>query len=141
MDMLLEQKTAVIYGAGGAIGGAVARAFAREGARVFLAGRTSPPLDALAREIAQAGGVAQAASVDALDTRAVEEHLNAIVAQSGRIDISFNAIASKADQGDPLVEMSVDAFTLGIIDAMQTQFVTSTAAARHMLKAGSGVIL
>ena len=139
--MLLEQKTAVIYGAGGAIGSAVARAFAREGARVFLAGRTRPPLDALAREIAQAGGVAQAASVDALDTRAVEEHLNAIVAQTGRIDISFNAIASKADQGDPLVEMSVDAFTLGIIDAMQTQFVTSTAAARHMLTAGSGVIL
>jgi NAD(P)-dependent dehydrogenase (short-subunit alcohol dehydrogenase family) len=141
MDMLLEQKTAVIYGAGGAIGGAVARAFAREGARVYLAGRTRAPLEALAREIAQAGGIAQAAPVDAHDAGAVEEHLNAIVAQTGRIDISFNAVASRADQGDPLVEMSVDAFTLGIIDAMQTQFVTATAAARHMLKAGSGVIL
>src|SRR5258708_16241846 len=134
MDMLLEQKTAVIYGAGGAIGSAVARAFAREGARVYLAGRTRPPLEALAHEIAQAGGVAQAASVDAHDTRAVQEHLNAIGAQTGRIDISFNANASKADQGSPLVEMSVDEFTLGIIDAMQTQFVTTTAAARHMLK-------
>lgn len=141
MDMLLEQKTAVIYGAGGAIGSAVARAFAREGARVCLVGRTRLPLDALAHEIAQTGGVAIVASVDAHDARAVEEHLNAVVAQTGRIDISFNAIASQADQGDPLVEMSVDAFTMGIIDAMQTQFVTTTAAARHMLKARSGVIL
>ena len=139
--MLLEQKTAVIYGAGGAIGSAVARAFAREGARVFLAGRARPPLEALAHEIAQAGGVAQVAPVDALDARAVEEHLNTIVGQTGGIDISFNAIASKADQGSPLVEMSVDEFTTGILDAMQTQFVTTTAAARHMLKAGSGVIL
>jgi NAD(P)-dependent dehydrogenase (short-subunit alcohol dehydrogenase family) len=141
MDMLLEQKTAVIYGAGGAIGSAVARAFAREGARVFLAGRTSPPLEALAREIAQAGGVAQVAPVDALDARAVEQHLSAIVGQTGGIDISFNAIASRASQGAPLVEMSVEEFTMGINDAMQTQFVTTTAAARHMLKAGSGVIL
>ena len=139
--MLLEQKTAVIYGAGGAIGGAVARAFAREGASVFLAGRSSSPLEALAHEITQAGGVAQPAPVDAHDTQAVEEHLNAIVAQTGSIDISLNAIASMADQGTPLVGMSVDEFTLGIIDAMRTQFITATAAARHMLKAGSGVIL
>jgi 3-oxoacyl-[acyl-carrier protein] reductase len=139
--MLLEQKTAVIYGAGGAIGGAVARAFAREGARVYLAGRTLSTLEALAHEITQAGGVAEAASVDAHDTQAVAEHLNAIVAQAGRIDISFNAIASMADQGSPLVEMTVDDFTFGILDAMRTQFVTTTAAARHMLKAGSGVIL
>lgn len=139
--MLLEAKTAVIYGAGGAIGSAVARAFGREGARVYLAGRTIAPLEALAHDIAQAGGVAQAASVDAHDTQAVEDHLNAIVAQTGRIDITLNAIASKADQGSPLVEMTVDDFTLGILDAMQTQFITTTAAARHMLQAGSGVIL
>ena len=139
--MLLEQKTAVIYGAGGAIGGAVARAFAREGARVILAGRAIPPLEALMHEITEVGGLAQVAPVDAHDTQAVEEHLNTIVAQTGRIDISLNAIASQADQGSPLVEMSVDEFTLGIIDAMRTQFITTTAAARHMLKARSGVIL
>jgi NAD(P)-dependent dehydrogenase (short-subunit alcohol dehydrogenase family) len=141
MDMLLEQKTAVIYGAGGAVGSAVARAFAREGARVYLAGRARPPLDALAHEIAQAGGLAQAASVDAHDGRAVEEHLNTIVGQTGGIDISFNAISARGSQGKPLVELSVEAFTAGIIDRMQTQFVTTTAAARHMLKARSGVIL
>jgi NADP-dependent 3-hydroxy acid dehydrogenase YdfG len=45
--MLLEDKTAVIYGSG-SIGGAVARAFAREGARIFLAARTQARLDELA---------------------------------------------------------------------------------------------
>ena len=139
--MLLEQKTAVIYGAGGAIGGAVARAFAREGARVFLAGRTRGPLEALAEEISQAGGVAEAAEVDALDEQAVDQHLRAVVEQTGGIDIAFNAISIPYTQGTPLVELSLETFSLGIADAMQTQFLTSTAAARHMQQRGSGVIL
>jgi NAD(P)-dependent dehydrogenase (short-subunit alcohol dehydrogenase family) len=139
--MLLKKKTAVIYGAGGAIGGAVARAFAREGAAVFLTGRNRLPLEALAQEISQAGGMAKAAQVDALDERAVEQHLRAVVEMRGGVDISFNAISTRGLQGIPLVEMSVEGFTIGIADAMQTQFLTTTAAARHMLRAGSGVIL
>lgn len=59
MDMLRENNNAVIYGAGGAIGGAVARAFAREGATVFLAGRTLAAIDAVAKEISAAGGEAR----------------------------------------------------------------------------------
>jgi NAD(P)-dependent dehydrogenase (short-subunit alcohol dehydrogenase family) len=141
MDMLLEQKTAVIYGAGGAIGGAVARAFAREGARVFLAGRTRGPLEALAHELAQAGGVAEAAQVDALDALSIERHLRAVVEKTGGIDIAFNAISINYTQGTPLLELSLETFSLGIADAMKTQFLTSTAAARHMQKRGSGVIL
>ena len=90
--MLLENKTAVIYGAGGAIGGAVARSFAREGARLFLTGRNVAKADAVAKEIAAAGGVAKAAQVDALDEKAVEEHLNTVVERAGGVDISFNAI-------------------------------------------------
>jgi NAD(P)-dependent dehydrogenase (short-subunit alcohol dehydrogenase family) len=53
---LLENKTAVVYGGGGAIGGAVARSFARAGARVFLAGRTLAHLDAVADKILAEGG-------------------------------------------------------------------------------------
>ena len=90
--MLLENKTAVIYGAGGAIGGAVARAFAREGARLFLTGRDVAKLDAVAEEIVAAGGVAETAQVDALDEQAVEEHLDTVVERAGGVDISFNAI-------------------------------------------------
>ena len=58
--MLLENKTAIIYGAGGAIGGAVARTFAREGAKVFLSGRTLSKVQRAAREIVAAGGTAEA---------------------------------------------------------------------------------
>lgn len=141
MDMLLENKHAVIYGAGGAIGTAVAHAFAREGARVFLAGRTLAPLEALAQEITQAGGVAEAALVDALDEEAVERHLTAVVQSTGRLDISFNAISIPYQQGDPLTEMSVAEFTQPIADAMKTQFLTTRAAARQMRSQGAGVIL
>jgi NAD(P)-dependent dehydrogenase (short-subunit alcohol dehydrogenase family) len=58
--MLLENKTAVIYGAGGAIGGAVAGPFAREGARVFLAGRARASLGTVAETIAATGGLPDA---------------------------------------------------------------------------------
>jgi NAD(P)-dependent dehydrogenase (short-subunit alcohol dehydrogenase family) len=92
-EMLLENKNAVIYGGGGAIGGAVARAFAREGARVFLAGRTLATLDAVAEEIRSTGGVAETAQVDALDEQAVDEHADAVAEQAGGIDISFNLIS------------------------------------------------
>lgn len=139
--MLLEKKNAVIYGAGGAIGGAVARAFAREGAKVFLAGRTLAPLDAVVRGISNAGGVAEAAQVDAFDQRAVESYLGEVVRTAGRIDISFNAVGLSDTQGMPLVEMEQESFALPVMNAIATHFLTATAAARHMRKNGSGVIL
>jgi len=139
--MLLEKKNAVIYGAGGAVGGAVARAFAREGARVFLTGHTQTPLDIVARDIAQAGGVAETAQVDALDQQAVERHLAGVVQRAGSIDITFNAISIGYQQGQFLTEMPLEAFTLPIAEAMRTQFVTTTTAARHMMRQRAGVIL
>jgi 3-oxoacyl-[acyl-carrier protein] reductase len=140
--MLLKEKNAVIYGAGGRIGSSVARAFAREGARVFLAGRTLSKLEALAEEIAVTGGAAEAAQVDALDPEAIEQHLDAIVQKAGRIDVSFNAIWIRGDlQGTPLVQMPCEDFTLPILTAAKTHFLTATAAARHMVRQGSGVIL
>lgn len=139
--MLLEHKTAVIYGGGGAIGGAVARAFAREGAGVYLAGRTRATLDEVAADIIGAGGAADAAEVDATDPEAVGRHLDAVVAERGGVDISFNAISFDVIQGTPLVHLDVSDFVQPITDAMRTQFVTTTAAVRHMTARGSGVIL
>ena len=140
--MLLENKTAVIYGAGGAIGGAVARAFAREGARLFLTGPTRAKLDALATEIVAAGGVAEAAHVDALDDKAVEEHLDTVVARAGGVDISFNAIGPGPTPGRvPLTELTGDAFARPIAFYTSSNFITATAAARHMSGQGSGVIV
>lgn len=135
--MLLENKSAVIYGGGGAIGGAVARAFAREGARVFLAGRTFESLEAVAGEIRSSGGEAEAARVDALDERAVERHLGEVVEQAGSIDISLNAISIlRVLQGTPLVEMSLEDFTSPILTGATTHFLTARAAARRMVEKG-----
>jgi NAD(P)-dependent dehydrogenase (short-subunit alcohol dehydrogenase family) len=137
---LLSNKVAVIYGAGGAIGGAVARTFAREGAEVFLAGRTRAKLDRVAEAIRSAGGVAETAQVDALDEQAVNAYVDAAAERAGRLDISVNLI-SVGDIQQPLAEISVEDFLQPITTAMRTQFLTTRAAARHMVKRGSGVIL
>jgi 3-oxoacyl-[acyl-carrier protein] reductase len=127
VDELLENKSAVIYG-GGSIGGAVARAFAREGAQVFLAGRTPAKLEAVAGQIRSAGGAAETAEVDALDEHAVDEHA-AAVADAAGIDISFNLIAHPYTHGTPLAEMAVDDFMAPIETAARTTFLTARAAA------------
>jgi 3-oxoacyl-[acyl-carrier protein] reductase len=110
MKMLLANKKAVIYGGGGAIGGAVARAFAREGAKVFLAGRSLSKLEAVADDIRVAGAVAETAQVDALDEQAVEKHAGKVAKKAGSIDVSFNAIGIQDIQGTPLTEMSLSDF-------------------------------
>ncbi len=138
--MLLEKKVALIYGAGGPIGGAVASAFASQGARVFLAGRTRAKLDRVAGEIRSKGGLAEVAVVDALDERAVDEFVDGVVRQTGQLDISFNLI-SYGDVQVPLIEISVEDFLQPIANAMRSHFLTARAAARHMLQRGSGVIL
>jgi len=139
--MLLEGKNAVIYGAGGSIGGAVTREFSREGASVFLVGRTRENLEAVAREIAAAGGSAEVAVVDALDEEAVEEHVQAVASRAGSIDVSFNLITRGDVQGIPLIEMTTDDFVRPVTTGLTTTFITARAAARRMLGQGSGVIL
>jgi 3-oxoacyl-[acyl-carrier protein] reductase len=139
--VLVENKNAVIYGGGGSIGGAVARAFAREGASVFLAGRTPSKLDAVAEDIRTAGGAADTALVDALDAKAVDEHADAVAAEAGSIDISFNLISHGDVQGTPMVEMELDDYLQPVATAVSTTFLTARAAARHMVPQGSGVIL
>src|SRR6266496_5476312 len=103
--MLLESKNAVIYGAGGAIGSTVALAFAREGAKVFLAGRTVAKLETVAKKISDAGGMAETAEVDALDEKAIEKHAHEVTQKAGSIDISFNVISIPHVQGTPLVDL------------------------------------
>ena len=139
--MLLESKTAIVYGAGGMIGAAVARAFAREGANVYLAGRSLAPLDSVAAEIEVAGGTAETAQVDALDERAVEEHASGVAGAAGSIDVTFNAISLGDVQGTPLLEMPLEDYSRPIVVGTTTHLLTARAAARHMLTQGSGVIL
>ena len=140
---MLNGKVAVIYGAGGAIGGAVARAFAREGARLFLTGRCLAPVVAVAREVLSAGGSAEAAEVDALDEQAVDQHLQSVIDTAGRLDISFNAVGVPDANivGVPLVELDVEQFSLPITTYTASYFLTARLAARRMIANKSGVIL
>lgn len=139
--MLLQNKNAVIYGGGGSIGGAVARTFAREGAKVFLAGRTRAKLERVAGEISAAGGMAEIAEVDALDEKAVDRHADAVASKAGRIDVALNAIGILHVQGTPFAELSFPDYAHPITGYTRTNFLTAKAVARHMVKQGSGVIL
>lgn len=139
--MLLANKNAIIYGGAGDVGSAVARAFAREGARVFLAGRTLETLEATARDIQDKGGMAETMQVDANDLQSVEQSLDGVIAAAGRVDISFNAIGHDDVQGQPLLTMTQALFAQPVNNAMMTYFNTATAAARRMSKQGLGVIL
>lgn len=140
---MLNDKVAVIYGAGGGIGGAVARAFAAEGAKVFLTGRKLAPVEAVAEEIASAGGTADAAEVDALDEQAVDTHLESVTDKAGRVDISFNAagIPNANIVGVPLVELDVEQFALPITSYATSYFLTARLAARRMIPNKAGVIM
>ncbi len=137
---LLRGKTALIYGGGGSIGGAVARAFAAEGAVVHLAGRTEASLEKVARDIEEAGGRAEIAVVDALNGDEVEAFVGRVARKSRRIDISFNVI-SLGDVQQPLMDLAVDDFIRPVDVAARTQFLTTRAAATHMIKQRSGVVL
>ena len=139
--MLLENKNAVIYGGGGAIGGAVAQEFALEGARVFLAGRTRAKLDAVAEAITIAGGMAETAQIDVLDEQMINRHADAIAAKAGGIDIAFNAVGIVHVQGTPFIDLSLEDFSHPISAYTKANFITAKATARHMAKKGSGVIL
>jgi NAD(P)-dependent dehydrogenase (short-subunit alcohol dehydrogenase family) len=140
--MILKDKVAVIYGAGGAIGSAVARAFAPEGAKLFLTGRLRAPVEAVAKDIVSAGGSAEAAEVDALDEQAVDKHLQSVIDKAGRVDISFNAVGvPDTKMGVPLVELDVEQFSLPITAYVRSYFLTARLAARRMVANGSGVIM
>lgn len=138
----LMNKVAVVYG-NGTIGGAVAKAFAREGATVFLAGRTKTKLTSIAKEISETGASLETGIVDATDEKAVESHMKEVIKKSGRVDISFNAIglSQKNIQGNPLTELLLENFMRPISTYTQSHFLTAKAALKYMVKQGQGVIL
>ena len=141
--MLLENKVAVVYGAGGAIGGAVARAFAAEGATVFVTGHRPAAVEQVAADIAASGGAVSAAEVDGLDEQAIDRHLQTVIDAAGRVDISFNAVGLRDTTvlGVPLTDLAADQFVLPITAYATSYFLTARLAARRMIPARSGVIM
>ena len=141
--MLLQNKVAVIYGGGGSIGGAVARAFADEGARVHVTGRSEESAAAVASDIITAGGRADSAVVDALDEQAIDAHLEDVVDEDGRIDISFNAVGLPDQEvlGVPLTDLDAAGFSIPMTNYVTSYFLTARLAARRMIEQKSGVIM
>ena len=109
IHVILQNKNAIIYGAGGSLGGAVAKALAAAGARLFLTGRNISSVQDVADEIIAAGGLAEATQVDALDEKAINSCLNGIMQKAGHLDISYNAIGVQVVQNIPLTDViSID---------------------------------
>lgn len=141
---ILKGKRAVVFGAAGSIGAAVAKEFAAEGAEVFLAGRTKANIDAVAAQIAQTGGRADSQVVDAMDDAAVNEYIDGIVRLAGGLDIAFNAVGPLAgDYGNTksAIELPIEEYMVPLTTVAKSQFITARAAARQMVKQGSGVII
>jgi NAD(P)-dependent dehydrogenase (short-subunit alcohol dehydrogenase family) len=138
---LLAGRTAVVYGGGGSLGAAIGLEFARQGAKVFLAGRTRGPLEEAAAAITAAGGSADVTVLDVLDEQAVEDHLARVVAETGRVDVSFNLVTRGDVQGVPLLAMTPDDLLRAVDTGLRANFLTARAAARRMSEQGAGVIL
>lgn len=139
--MLLQDKVVIVHGGGGAIGGACARAFGREGARVFLAGRTPEPLQRVAADIVAAGGQASCATLDVLDPSAVRAHADHVAAQAGRIDVCLNAVGFFHVQGIAFLDLAAEDYLHPIDHYTRANFNTAQAAARHMARQRAGVLL
>jgi len=139
--MMLQNKNAIVYGAGGSLGGAVAKALAGAGAMVFLTGRNMDSVQKTAAEILAIGGKASVDVVDAFDVSAINEHIEKVLQKVRTIDISFNAVGVDVLQNIPLINMSSEDFVRPITQTMQTRFLTAKAAGKVMMKQRSGVIL
>jgi 3-oxoacyl-[acyl-carrier protein] reductase len=141
---ILAGKHAVVFGAGGSIGSAVAKEFAREGAEVFLSGRTKSSVEAVATEIAAKGGRAHAAGIDTLDDATVSQYIDGIAKQTSKIDIILDAAGPLAQQygnGKLAVDLPTDQFMVPLETMVRSRFITARAAARHMVEQHSGVII
>ena len=139
--MLLENKVAVIHGGGGSIGAAAARVFARECARVFLAGRSLPRLESAAESARRQGAEVSVDVVDAMDQEAVDRHIDDVAATAGSVDIALNAVGFDHVQGLAITDTAVDDFLFPVARYLQTNFITAKAASRHMIAQRSGVLL
>jgi NAD(P)-dependent dehydrogenase (short-subunit alcohol dehydrogenase family) len=144
MTPSLKGKRALVFAAGGGIGGAVAREFAAQGAEVFLSGRSKAKVERLTTEIKTYGGRGHAAEVDALDQVAVERYVDEVARSAGTVDVVFNAIGPLPQEyggGKNALELNIDEFMAPLISVVRSNFITAIAAARHMKEQGSGVIL
>jgi len=141
---VLHGKIAIVSGAGGSIGAAVAKEFAAEGAEVFLAGHHPANVDAVVRQIAASGGKVHAARLDTLDEAAVDSYVDEVVNRAGKIDIVLDAAGPRAKEygnGKNAVELPLEEFMVPLTTMVRSRFLTARAVARHMVRQQTGVII
>jgi len=139
--MRLDGKSVVIYGANNPTGGMTARTFAKHGATVYLAGRSTSRLQPVAREILDSGGAVEVAQVDPLDTDSVSEHLHRIVVKHGSLDLSVNLAFLGIQGAARLCNLTDEQFAAATFTRVRSNFVTMAAAAGEMAFQGRGTIL
>src|SRR5215831_11359893 len=143
-SQILRDKHAVVFGAGGSIGAAVAKEFAAEGAEVFLSGRARSNVEGVANDITSAGGCAHVAVIDALDDDAVNDYVGDVAKQAGTIDVVLDLTGPSArDYGNckNAVELTIEEFMWPVTTILKSRFITARAAARRMVEQRSGVIV
>jgi NAD(P)-dependent dehydrogenase (short-subunit alcohol dehydrogenase family) len=143
MSKLLQGKKVLVFGAGGSIGGAVARQFAAEGAEVFVSGRNKKSVEHTASLISTAHGIAHATELDACDDAAVNRYIADVVERCGTIDVAFNAVGPLSKEygaGRLALDLPIEELIVALTTVVKSQFITARAAARQMVQQRSGVV-
>ncbi|MEO6870177.1 MAG: SDR family oxidoreductase [Ginsengibacter sp.] len=141
----LKNKTAVVFAASGAIAGAVAKSFSEHGAKVYVTARKLDAVEALAQEINANGGNAEAARVDAMNEIGIDNFLQKVISENGKLDVVFNGIgADYVEMGGrpPTTVATFEQFMAPIEKICGSQFLTSRVAAKYMMETQSeGTVL
>jgi NAD(P)-dependent dehydrogenase (short-subunit alcohol dehydrogenase family) len=135
----LRGAVALAVGGTSGIGREIALGFARSGARVIPVSRTAAKVEAVTREIREAGGEAHGYTADACRLKEIEDVVKRVEADHGRIDILLNSQGMTRIK--PAVDFTEDDFDTIVDTNLKSVFFMSTAVARGMLARGSGAIL
>ena len=141
---LLTDKQILVFAASGAIAGQVARTCAAHGATVWVSARRGDAAEKLAAAIAEDGGTAHPAVVDATDLTALDRYVSDVARRAGRVDAVFNGIGARpADLAYPsrIADLDLDGFLAPLRLIVGSQYLTARAAGLVMAEQGHGSVV
>lgn len=139
MNVLLN-KVAIVAGASSGIGYATARLFAQEGAKVVVAARRKAALDALIKEIIQAGGDAIALAGDAREEAYARALVDAATEHYGGLEVAFNNVGTLGPMG-PTADVSLSDWTRTVETNLTSAFLAAKYQAPAMVARGGGSLI